>query len=436
MSENHIEEPPFDKDDTRPTMTVPIVEPGPNNDPSGRLLGFFLLLIAFALTLGAVVVMTLPGDEEETPQATQPAVVQQPTSTPAEVLPITPVNVIDDPIGAMIEVSPTLDTQTVVTILEKPIELPEEDLTRIERNLVDPFTVIPARARTEVTKYTVQQGDTIDTIAARYGLEPESIVWSNSRQIIQAIRPGDELNIPPVDGVYTTTSGATLSITDYANRYNIQDAFLILDSPYNPQLAGLDPDDVPPNNTPIFIPGGEAEEVVWVANIEVSDSEGNTSSGNNSSSGNTEPQGPPTVSFARGESGSCGSQVISGGTIWGNPLARGSYTITRGYSSYHSGIDLAAPIGTPVYAANGGRVIFAGWNSWGYGYMIAVIHGPNMTVYAHLSEIYVSCGQDVATGTIIGGVGNTGNSSGPHLHFEIRSGTGYEPYDPAATLGF
>ncbi|GAB4340861.1 MAG: hypothetical protein Kow00117_21110 [Phototrophicales bacterium] len=437
MSENLFEEPPVDQDDTRPTMTVPKVEPGEKNKTSNRLFGFFLLLLALGLTAGAGIILLLPADSSESTPVTQPAVVQNPTNTAAPTLPLTPAGVINDPIGAMIEVYPTLDPQTALSLLEKPIEAPPQDFTRIARNLTDPFTIIPARERTEVIKHTVQQGETIESIAVRYGITPESIVWSNSRRVIQAIRPGDELNIPPVDGVYTTTSGATLSIRDYAERYKVDDPFIILDSPYNPQLAGLGPDDVPPNNTPIFIPGGEAEEVVWVANIEVSDS-GDSGSSNSGSTGNTArpTQGPPMVSFARGEAGSCGSQPITGGTLWGNPLARGTYTITRGFSSYHSGIDLAAPIGTPVYAANGGSVIFAGWNSWGYGYMIALIHGPNMTVYAHLSEIYVSCGQYVDTGTIIGAVGNTGNSSGPHLHFEIRSGSNYEPYDPAATIGF
>jgi len=87
-----------------------------------------------------------------------------------------------------------------------------------------------------------------------------------------------------------------------------------------------------------------------------------------------------------------------------------------------------------VFAANGGRVIFAGWNSFGYGSMIAIAHGPFITLYGHLSQINVSCGQDVAPGQQIGGVGNTGNSSGPHLHFEIRYLDSAQ--DPAFTINF
>lgn len=103
----------------------------------------------------------------------------------------------------------------------------------------------------------------------------------------------------------------------------------------------------------------------------------------------------------------------------GSSDGRRTYTVTRGFSSWHPGVDLAAPIGTSVYAANSGTVIFAGRNNWGYGNAIVISHGPFATLYGHLNSVNVSCGQTVGTGQIIGTVGNTGNSSGPHLHFEI-----------------
>jgi murein DD-endopeptidase MepM/ murein hydrolase activator NlpD len=111
-----------------------------------------------------------------------------------------------------------------------------------------------------------------------------------------------------------------------------------------------------------------------------------------------------------------------------------SYTITRPFTSWHTGIDLAAPSGTPVLAANGGVVIFAGWNSWGYGNTIVLSHGPFTTLYGHLSSINVGCRQVVNAGQVIGGVGSSGNSSGPHLHFEIRYLD--VPTNPASTIGF
>ena len=84
-------------------------------------------------------------------------------------------------------------------------------------------------------------------------------------------------------------------------------------------------------------------------------------------------------------------------------------------------VDLAAPRGTPVYAADTGRVVKAGWSEIGYGYRIIIDHGIDyVTLYAHLSEYYVQPGDIVQKGEIIGRVGSTGNSTGPHLHFEIR----------------
>jgi murein DD-endopeptidase MepM/ murein hydrolase activator NlpD len=92
----------------------------------------------------------------------------------------------------------------------------------------------------------------------------------------------------------------------------------------------------------------------------------------------------------------------------------------NGQGAMHSGIDFKGPIGSPIFAAGPGRVAFAGQKS-GYGNAIEITHGNGMlTRYAHLSRIDVIIGQDVAAGATIGGLGNTGRSTGPHLHFEVR----------------
>ena len=91
---------------------------------------------------------------------------------------------------------------------------------------------------------------------------------------------------------------------------------------------------------------------------------------------------------------------------------------------FHSGIDIATPYGTPIKAANSGRVIFVGWYS-GYGKVVIIDHGkingiPITTLYAHMSQTIAKQGTNVARGSIIGKVGTTGYSTGPHLHFEVR----------------
>lgn len=92
---------------------------------------------------------------------------------------------------------------------------------------------------------------------------------------------------------------------------------------------------------------------------------------------------------------------------------------TKGASTYHKGIDWATPVGTPVYASNAGKVVQAGWGS-GYGYVVYINHADGrQTRYGHLSKVLVSAGQTVSQGQKIALSGNTGRSTGPHLHFEI-----------------
>jgi lysostaphin len=111
----------------------------------------------------------------------------------------------------------------------------------------------------------------------------------------------------------------------------------------------------------------------------------------------------------------------------------GRYTFFRGFSPSHTGVDLAADIGTPVVAAGSGVVIFSGVSQYGYGNVIVIAHGSTFTLYGHLESRSVRCGQDVSQGQVIGEVGNTGNSSGPHLHFEIRNAN-FDPIDPIYTI--
>ena len=125
--------------------------------------------------------------------------------------------------------------------------------------------------------------------------------------------------------------------------------------------------------------------------------------------------------------GDCG-RVSGGGTYWTHPLPNG--VKTQGFANDHKGIDLAAPLGTPIVAANGGPISYAGWADY-YGIMVAIRHGDLATVYGHMSDLAVKCGDVVSSGQIIGYVGSTGRSSGNHLHFEIR--VGGEAQDPLLT---
>lgn len=125
-----------------------------------------------------------------------------------------------------------------------------------------------------------------------------------------------------------------------------------------------------------------------------------------------------------------------GGACWGEasaPIGSGyfvwptdnHYLSGYDYSIYHLGLDITVWLGDPIYAADAGAVVYAGWNDWGYGNLIIIDHGNGWhTLYGHLSQINVTCGQGVAQGELIGLAGSTGHSTGPHLHFEMRAGDG------------
>ncbi len=94
--------------------------------------------------------------------------------------------------------------------------------------------------------------------------------------------------------------------------------------------------------------------------------------------------------------------------------------LTQEFHPGHNGLDFGVVVGTPVEATMDGKVTYAGWNNQGYGNLVIVENGDYKTYYAHLSSIPVSVGDSVAAGSPIGLSGNTGNSTGPHLHYEIR----------------
>lgn len=138
---------------------------------------------------------------------------------------------------------------------------------------------------------------------------------------------------------------------------------------------------------------------------------------------------------ANGGGGGGGSANASGSFLW--PVASYVYVSSRfglrihpitGEKKTHTGIDIASNQGTTVYASDGGSVTLAGWNG-GYGNCIMIDHGNGyVTLYGHLSSISVSQGQSVSQGDVIGAVGSTGNSTGPHLHFEVlKDGSRIDP---------
>jgi murein DD-endopeptidase MepM/ murein hydrolase activator NlpD len=262
-------------------------------------------------------------------------------------------------------------------------------------------TNMPERPRYTVEKYTVARGDSVFAIAEKYKITPETLLWANYDTLQDNphnLKPGITLNVPPTNGIYYQwKDGDTLESVANEFKANVDD---IVGWP------GNDIDLTNPTVEPgswVMIPGGQRDFVQWLIPTIATGSSGTS---NTSSS-------------------SCpGGAVGSGAFVW---PADNHYLSGNDYWSGHLGIDIAAGMGAPVYAADAGVVTMAqGGDNYGYGNVIQIDHGNGYsTVYAHLSVIGVSVCQSVYAGQWIGSAGSTGNSTGAHLHFEVRKNGGF-----------
>ncbi len=245
----------------------------------------------------------------------------------------------------------------------------------------------------EIITHVVSEGETLSSIASRYGLDITTVLWENNLTERSPIKPGMELRILPVDGIrHKVQRGET--IYSVGKRYGLEGSQVqvIVDYPFNEFLNDetfelatgqfiMVPDGVPPQR--------------------------NT----------TTPA--PQRRYAVVETPDAGSVTAFGSYVWPT-----SGRITQGYRFYHKAIDIANSGGGPILAADSGTVVVAGWpDNWGYGNRVMIDHGNgSTTLYAHLSVVQVSVGQRVNRGDVIGQMGSTGRSTGVHLHFEIRQG--------------
>lgn len=265
-------------------------------------------------------------------------------------------------------------------------------------------TEIPVRSRVDVITYTVELGDSIFSIADDFGLKAETILWGNYdvlKDNPHLLKTGQAINILPVNGTYyqwheNDQLGQIASffkvepqaIIEYpGNRFDLTET-----SVENP---GLEDGDW------LIVPDGWRAIKDW---------------------------GPPAITRSNPASaayygaGHCGA-------VYEGAIGIGTFlwpTTSRQISGYtyappvHPAIDIGGQTGNAIYAVDNGVVVYAGWSDYGFGYLIVIDHGNGwQSAYAHLSAVGVGCGQSVFQGTVIGALGSTGNSSGPHLHFEL-----------------
>lgn len=264
------------------------------------------------------------------------------------------------------------------------------ELARGGSQFVDPETAIRSFTpetssvpitRTKVITYSVQQGDTLWDIAQKFHITQDTLWTNNDLHNPNMLSVGEELVIPPIDGlIYTVQPGDTLG--ELARRYRTDVKEIVNYAPND-----LREEQLLTVGQTVIIPGG----------IKPIPSRG-------------------TFSLTRAP-----ADALKGTGSFIMPV---SGRLTQGFRSGHPAIDVAAPKGTPVYAADAGYVSFAGWHPWGYGYVVEIDHGNGFrTLYAHLYWYEPDTGDSVQRGELIGGAGNTygrgGYASGSHLHFEV-----------------
>jgi murein DD-endopeptidase MepM/ murein hydrolase activator NlpD len=240
-------------------------------------------------------------------------------------------------------------------------------------------TQISSKVRDSVIDYQVQSGDTVASIANKFGISTDTVRWENNLSG-DKIKVGQTIQVLPVTGIaHTVAKGDT--VYSIAKKYDA-DPQAIVDFPFN-TFTDDETFELAIGQT-VIVPDGVMPAIAVTPRV-------------------------------RQMTPNAGAVTASGQFVWPT-----SGTITQRFSWYHPGIDIANSIGTPDVAADSGRVIYAGWDSSGYGNMVLIDHGNGyLTRYGHMSQIMVISGQNIGRGQQIGKMGSTGHSTGPHTHFEI-----------------
>lgn len=247
--------------------------------------------------------------------------------------------------------------------------------------------------------YTVTWGDTLAKIALSHNTTVDGLVAANGLASPDTIYPGQLLNIPEAGAAARSAPAGAATSHEVATGETLAEIALLHGVTVHSLAAANDI-----KNTTDIYPGMVLTIPAALA-------------------------GSNSIRYASVGEGLCqAAEPERAGTGYFIRPTHG-YIRTQNFHDLHPGIDLAQDTGSPVYAADGGTVVFAGWNPVGYGNLVVLDHGNGWrTYYAHLSAVYITCQEWVGRGTMIGEVGTTGNSTGPHLHFEmLRFGIAVDP---------
>ena len=272
---------------------------------------------------------------------------------------------------------------------ELPVEALLEEVQEEEPESVEAIAELPSSDEDNVLSYfayRVKSGDTISEIASRYNITTDTIISVNNIKSSRSIPIGQYLKIPTMDGILYTVKASGETPETIAKKYSVSaDKVAMANSLTENQSLTV--------GRTVFVAGAKMDRI---ALLEIN------------------------------------------GDLFKNPLHSSYYISSRfgwrvspfdsSKRTYHGGIDMACPTGTPIYAASEGTVITAGWSNVYGNYVIVSHHSGYKTLYGHMSSILVTKGQYVYTTTKIGKVGSTGQSTGPHLHFTVyKNGNSIDP---------
>lgn len=258
------------------------------------------------------------------------------------------------------------------------------------------LTTIPEeRRRSENFVYKVEPGDSLYSIGEKFKISVDALQYTNGLTDNSILKIGQEMTIPPAAGlIHKVESGD--SLTSIAEKYDVP-VQAIADFNYLLDTSKLT------LGTELVIPGGKVPKYV-----------------------------PPVIYIPEGPTSVGAGQASPNKSmcVWPTTFR----IITQYFSWYHNGVDIASSGGAampPLLACMGGTVVRAGWDPWGLGLHVRIDHGNGYeTVYGHMSRLDVSYGQHVKRGEVIGLMGSTGNSTGPHVHYMVKyNGVAQNPFN-------
>lgn len=248
-------------------------------------------------------------------------------------------------------------------------------------------TTIPEeRRKNEAFNYVIESGYTLSSIGNKFKISVDALKYVNNLYDSSTLKVGQSVTIPPVAGlIHKVAAGDTLN--SIAAKYSVPSQ-VIADFNYILDTSKLS------LGTELVIPGGKVPDQIYVS------------------------AAVPAPISSRGAVGN--APVDRNFCVWPTTVR----IVTQNFSWYHNGVDIATPHGggmPPLLACRKGKVIRAGWDPFGLGLHVQIDHGNGFkTVYGHMSRLDVSYGQEVGAGDIIGLMGSTGRSTGPHVHFMVE----------------